>query len=268
MRPSSWTLPRQNRFPSPSRSWRRHRSVNVTAPETNGDSMTANEQPSRLSVSDAIAGRRSVRRFLDEPVRLGVVRDVLSKATRAPSGSNSQPWIVHVVAGESRRRVSAAVQAALEEELIKQPYYPYFPVDVGEPFASRRSEFGLGLTALDGFDRRDLEGLRNALRWNYRFFGAPIGLFFCLDRNLLHGSWLDIGMFMQNVMLLARSHGLESCAQVSWANYGGVVQRELSIPLDHVIVAGMSLGYADEAAAPNRLRTERAPVDEFATFHE
>jgi nitroreductase len=229
--------------------------------------MPKDNDTSSLSVRDAITGRRSIRRFLDTPVPPNVVRQILTKAAHAPSGTNSQPWLVHVVSGETRRRLSEAVVSALSDELVKQPYYPYFPGEVSEPYQGRRANFGAGLTALDGFNRRDPEGLKSALRWNYRFFGSPLGLFFCLDRQMLYGSWVDMGMFMQNVMLLARSYGLETCAQVSWTNYGAIVHRELSIAQDMVIVAGMSMGYADKQAAPNRLQTERAPVDEFATFH-
>jgi nitroreductase len=220
-----------------------------------------------LDVVSAVLGRRSIRRFLDRPVSLDVVRTILCQAAQAPSATNSQPWLVHVVSGDARRRISEAVLAATDEQLIKQPYYPYFPSDAGEPYVARRAEFGIAMTELDGFNRRDPEGLRQALRMNYRFFGAPIGIFFCLEKKMLYGSWVDIGMFMQNVMLIARSHGLDTCAQVSWTNYGAILHRELRLPEDRVIVAGMSLGFADSHAKPNELRTKRAAIDEFATFH-
>ncbi|HRK18537.1 MAG TPA: nitroreductase [Hyphomicrobiaceae bacterium] len=222
---------------------------------------------SGLDVVSAIVERRSIRRFLDRPVSLDTVRAILSQAARAPSATNSQPWLVHVVSGDTRRRISEAVLAATDVELVKQPYYPYFPTDAGEPYQSRRAEFGIAMTELDGFNRRDPEGLRQALRMNYLFFGAPVGLFFCLERKMLYGSWVDVGMFMQNVMLLARGHGLDTCAQVSWTNYGAILHKELSLPDDRVIVAGMSLGFADPEAKPNDLRTKRATIDEFATFH-
>jgi nitroreductase len=221
-----------------------------------------------LSVTAAISGRKSVRRFLPRPVEVSVVRGILAAACRAPSGSNTQPWGVDVVSGAPLKRLSARVLAELDAELVRKPNYAYLPDPLPAPYTERLSDFVSKLSALDGIDRRSAEGPRQALAWNYRFFGAPLGLFFHIDRSLEWGSWLDLGMFMQNVMLLARAHDLETCAQVSWTNYGHVVQDELQIPDSRMIVAGMSMGYADAVAAPNRLETPRETPDTFARFHE
>lgn len=218
-------------------------------------------------VRHVIAQRRSIRRFLGRPVDIEQVRAILATASRAPSGSNTQPWGVDVVSGTARDRISHRVLAALEDEVVRKPYYPYLPEPLPDPARLRQSDFAVRLGALDQIDRRSSTGPKQSLAWNYRFFGAPVGLFFHLDRAMQYGSWVDLGLFMQNVMLLARADGLDTCPQVSWANYGTIVQAELGIPKSRVIVAGMSLGYADPEALPNRLETPREPVDGFARFH-
>jgi nitroreductase len=221
-----------------------------------------------IAVTEAIRGRKSIRRFLPDQVAPSVVREILAAACRAPSGSNTQPWGVEVVSGASLERVSARVLAELDSELVRKPNYAYLPDPLPSPYKERLSDFAGRLSALDGIDRRSAQGPSQALAWNYRFFGAPIGLFFHIDRDLQWGSWLDLGMFMQNVMLLARARGLDTCAQVSWTNYGEAVQQELDIPPTRMIAAGMSMGYADPDAGPNRLETPRETTDEFARFHE
>lgn len=219
-----------------------------------------------MGVIDAIAGRRSVRRFLTKPVPDETIRSILAVAARAPSGTNSQPWLVHVVTGAARDRLSRAViEAARSGQHSAE--YPYAPRPWWEPFISRRRKVGYDLYALSGIARDDMAARTAAALRNFEFFGAPVGLFFTMDRRLLYGSWLDCGMFMANVMAAARAHDLETCPQQAWCEYGAVVHRELAIPEDQLLISGMSLGFEDKSAPENRLVTEREPVESFAKFH-
>lgn len=218
-----------------------------------------------LSLIDAIDGRRSIRRFRPDPVPEAVVRDILDRAARAPSGSNIQPWKVRVVSGAARRRLIDAVaesRAAGHEEAE----YRYYPDTWFEPFKARRRACGLGLYQLLGLTREDTAGMAAQQARNFALFDAPVGLFFSMDRRLNQGSWLDMGMFIGTVMLLARAHGLETCPQAAWVNHGATVHRVLGIPDDEIFLCALSLGVEDATAPENRLRTDRAPVDDFTLF--
>ncbi|MBU6267613.1 MAG: nitroreductase [Sphingomonadales bacterium] len=221
---------------------------------------------SGADVIAAVTGRRSVRRFLPTPVARETVRAILAGAARAPSGTNIQPWRVHVVMGAARDRLAAAGRAAGEADDFSLEYV-YVPDRLEEPYRSRRRKVGFDLYALYGVDRDDMAGRKAAMLRNYDFFGAPVGLFFTMERAMAQGAWLDCGMFMQNVMVLARACGLETCPQQAWCDIGGVVHAELGIPDDHIVLSGMALGFADPAARENTLVTERVGVEEFATWH-
>ncbi|MEZ5817384.1 MAG: nitroreductase [Hyphomicrobiaceae bacterium] len=227
--------------------------------------MTTRPDPTMTAV-EAVAGRRSVRCFLPTPISDSAVRDILAVASRAPSGTNSQPWFVHTVTGAARDRVSKAVIAAAKAGDRKEEY-AYTPNRWWEPYVSRRRKVGFDLYALYGIERNDMDGRMRAGLRNFEFFGAPVGLFFTMERALLYGSWLDLGMFMQNVMTIARTRGLETCPQQAWCDFSHILHRELGIDERHVIVSGMSLGYEDKSAKENTLVTERVPVDAFTTFH-
>jgi nitroreductase len=218
-----------------------------------------------MSVREAVVGRRSLRQFLPDPVPREIVEQILNDAARAPSGTNSQPWLTYVVTGATRERLSKAVIAAAKAG-ERQEEYAYFPDDIGEPYLSRRRKVGFDLYGLYGIDRKDMAGRQRASLRNFEYFDAPVGVFFTMDRRLQYGSWLDVGMFMQNFMVLARGHGLETCPQQAWCHYGPVVHRELAIPDSEVIVSGLSLGYEDTSAKCNTLVTERVPAAEFAKF--
>jgi nitroreductase len=220
-----------------------------------------------MTVREAVTGRRSVRRFLDTPVAIETVRQILADAARAPSGTNSQPWLVNVVTGKARARVVEAVTAAAIAGNAQQEY-PYFPDNAGEPYLSRRRKVGFDLYALYGVARNDVEGRKQAMLKNFDFFGAPVGLFFSMEKKMLFGSWLDLGMFMQNFMVLARGHGLETCPQEAWGHFGPTVHAAVGIPSDQVIVSGMALGVEDKSAKANTLVTEREPVEGFAKFRD
>jgi nitroreductase len=191
-----------------------------------------------MDVRDAVTSRKSIRRFLSTPIDLALVKSILTDASRAPSGSNTQPWRVEVVSGDSLKRVSNAVLEGLAKSIERKPYYTYFPDPLPAPYKDRLSDFA-----------------------------APVGMFFHLGRDMQFASWIDIGMFMQNVMVLAKWHGLDTCPQVSWTNYGDILHDVLEIGKDRLIVAGMALGYADPKAAPNQLETPREALGGFARFH-
>jgi nitroreductase len=219
-----------------------------------------------IKAIDAIAGRRSVRRFLDTEISEEVVEAILQLASRAPSGQNMQPWLVHYVTGETRARLCREVTAAAVARAPSDEY-AYFPERIHEPYLSRRRKVGFDLFALYGIDRDDMAGRQRALLANFEFFGAPVGLFFVMRRDWGLGAWLDLGSYMTNVMTLARAYGLETCAQQAWAEYGQAVRRVLPIDDDHVIVSGMAMGLEDKSAQVNSLVTVREPVEAFVTRH-
>ena len=219
-----------------------------------------------LSALEAVTGRRSIRRFLPTPVTNHTVHAILAAASRAASGTNFQPWLVHVVTGTVRDRLSAAVlSAATKGETSLE--YSYIPDTVKEPYISRRRKVGYDLYEKYGIDRADYPARKAAMLRNFEFFGAPVGLFFTMERDMALGAWLDCGMFMQNVMIIARAYGLETCPQQAWCDFGAVVHRELGIPREQILLSGMALGMADMTAPENTLVSERVPPHHFATWH-
>lgn len=220
-------------------------------------------------VDDAITTRRSIRAFLPTPVSRKTIEDILAVASRAPSGTNMQPWKVHVVAGAAKDRLAAAVQGAfLADRDGHHQEYKYYPDRFPEPYLSRRRKVGWDLYGLLGIARGETERMRLQHARNHVFFGAPVGMIFTIDRALEIGSWLDYGMFLENVMVAARGRGLDTCPQAAFAPFHKVIRAELGITDSEIVICGMSLGYADPDAPENRLVTERAPVAQFATFRE
>lgn len=219
-----------------------------------------------LSAYEAVVGRRSIRRFLPTPVPEETVDAILNAAARVPSGVNAQPWLVHVVTGPARERLSSSVRAAARAGELNFEY-AYLPERMDEPYLSRRRKLGHDLYALYGIGRHDKAAREEAMLRNFDFFGAPVGLFFTMERKMTLGSWLDMGMFMQGVMTIARAFGLETCPQQAWCDHGAVVHRELGIPDDHIILSGMALGHADPTAPENGLVSDRVPASEFTIRH-
>jgi nitroreductase len=215
----------------------------------------------------AVSGRKSVRAFRNEPVDDALVYKILDAAARAPSGQNMQPWLIHYVTGETRNRLCNAVSSAAVAG-DRSDDYDYFPKEIREPYVARRRKVGYDLFEIYGIERDDIEGRKDALLRNFQFFDAPVGLFFTMERDWGLGAWIDIGNIMTNVMILARSVGLETCPQQAWAEYGKPVREILDIPANHVIVSGMALGYADYDAKVNRLTTERVSANDFVTRHK
>jgi nitroreductase len=220
-----------------------------------------------MSAVQAVTGRQSIRRFLPQPVDEELVRVILQTAARAASGTNIQPWLVHVVSGDALERLSqAALAAAAADDFSLE--YSYLPAVLHEPYITRRRKIGYDLYEKYGIDRNDMQARKRAMLRNYEFFGASVGMFFTMDRKMGQGAWLDCGMFMQNVMIVSRAYNLETCPQQAWCDIGAVVHRELFIPDDHILLSGMALGYADWSAAENTLISDRVGVDEFCTWHQ
>ncbi len=216
-----------------------------------------------------MAGRHAARAFLPTPVPRATVEEILAVARRAPSGTNLQPWRVHVLSGAARQRLVDAVCAAYDaDEPGHEPEYDYYPAEFFEPYLARRRKIGWGLYGLLGITRGDAAGMRAQMRRNYEFFGAPVGLVFSIDRRMGRGGWLDYGMFLQNVMLAARARGLDTCPQVAWLAYHRIIAGVLGFGEQEMLVCGMCLGHIDPDAIENTLATERATLDEFVAFHD
>jgi nitroreductase len=218
----------------------------------------------------AISTRHCVRAFLPTPVPREMIEDILAVASRAPSGTNTQPWSVHVVTGHPKARLTAAVQSAYDDPRLLSSHteeYPYYPREWVSPFVDRRRKIGWDLYGLLGIAKGDRERTHAQHRRNYQFFDAPVGLFFTMDRVMEQGSLLDYGMFIQNIMVAARARGLDTCPQASFNQFHRLIEQELGLPQNERLLCAMSLGYADPSKVENSLRTEREPVRAFATFH-
>ncbi|HLS54566.1 MAG TPA: nitroreductase [Zeimonas sp.] len=220
-------------------------------------------------VDDAILSRRSTRAFLNRPVPRAVVEDILEVARRAPSGTNTQPWKVTVLTGEALQRLSRSILEAFDDparDAQHVPEYRYYPQRWTSPYLERRRKVGWDLYGLLGIGRDETARMHAQHGRNFTFFDAPVGMIFTIDRSLERGSWLDYGMFLQNVMIAARARGLDTCPQAAFVPYHRIIADALSLPAGDMVVCGMALGHADPAAVENRLRTVREPVVGFARF--
>jgi len=220
------------------------------------------------SIEEAMLSRRSLRAFRPDPVPRETVERILALASRAPSGTNIQPWMVTVVAGADRERLVKAMHAEFMqhgEEGWKREY-EYYPTKWRDPYLARRRKIGWDLYGLLGIGKGEREKTRRQHARNFLFFDAPVGLVVTLERDLPVGAWLDTGMFLQNVMLAARAFGLDTCPQAAIGSAHTVLRRELQIPQEQVVVCGMSLGYARADAIENTLVTGREPVAKFTRF--
>jgi nitroreductase len=220
-------------------------------------------------VDTALMTRRSIRAFLPTPVPRVEIEAILQAASRAPSGTNTQPWKVYVVTGESLVRLSQALLAAYDDpqrDALYQEEYPYYPRQWVSPYIDRRRKIGWDLYGLLGIGKSDKTRMHEQHAQNYRFFGAPVGLFFTIDRHMERGSWLDYGMFLQAIMTAARGRGLDTCPQAAFTPFHRVIAGHLDLAAQEQLVCGMSLGFADESALVNTLRTEREPVKRFTRF--
>ncbi len=218
-----------------------------------------------LTVTQAVLARHSVRAFLDTSVPRDLVEELLDTGSRSPSGGNLQPWHVDVVAGPALEELKAEVRAALASGL-EPPEFQVYPADIQEVHNARRRRCGEDLYASLGIARDDKPARWSQFMHNYELFGAPVGLFFSIDRGFDRPQWAHLGMFIQTVMLLAEEAGLATCAQESWAAARTPVSRFLQIPPQRMLYCGLALGHEDKDHPINRFRTDRAAVPDFATF--
>ncbi|HEX3810039.1 MAG TPA: nitroreductase [Rhizomicrobium sp.] len=222
-----------------------------------------------MNVSEAIATRKSVRAFRPDPIPRETIAEILAAASRAASGGNLQPWKVHVLLGDARSElVRRVADARKEHPMGEPPEYQIYPPHLTEPYRTRRFRIGEAMYAALGIPREDKAARLKFFSGNWEFFGAPVGLIFTMDRQMQEGQWADLGMFMGNIMLLARARGLHTCPQEAWAVWHKIIREYLAVPENEMIFCGMAIGYADEGAAVNVLQSERAPLEEFVTFRD
>lgn len=222
-------------------------------------------------VDAAITSRRAIRAFLPTPVAREDIEKILAVSARAPSGSNTQPWKVYVLTGAARERLCSAIVAAYSDpELVREhtEEYNYYPRKWVSPYIERRRKVGWDLYTLLGLTRDNKEGMTAQHARNFRFFDAPVGLIFTIDRVMDQGSWLDYGMFLENIMVAARGRGLDTCPQAAFTQFHRIIEQQLNLPPSEMVVCAMALGYADPDKIENSLETAREPVSGFARFLE
>jgi nitroreductase len=220
-------------------------------------------------VFSAIESRHSIRAYTDQPVTQAELETLFSVARYAPSGTNTQPWNVYVLTGPAKDKLCQAVLAEFYDPAKAATHteeYPYYPVKWQSPFVDRRRKVGWDLYGLLGIGKTDKDKMQAQHAKNFEFFGAPVGLIFTIDRVMQQGSWMDYGMFLQNVMIAARAMGLDTCPQAAWTQYHRVVKAQIDYPDNEMLVCGMALGHAQPDAIENTLRTEREPVSSFVKF--
>jgi len=231
--------------------------------------MTTITPESIAAVDEAITSRRSIRAFLPTPVARETIERILAVATRAPSGTNTQPWRVYVLTGDAKQALSRRVRAAYDDPAERATHteqYAYYPTEWVSPYIDRRRKVGWDLYGLLGIGKTDKVRMHEQHGRNYAFFDAPVGLIFTIQTVMQQGSWLDYGMFLQNIMVAARARGLDTCPQAAFTQFHRIIEEQLSLAADEMVVCGMSLGHADPDAVENRLVTEREPVSGFARF--
>ena len=229
------------------------------------------ESNAQKIVDAAITSRRSIRAFLPTPVAREDIEAILDVAARAPSGTNTQPWKVYVLTGAAKERLSSEILRAHNDPTPGREHteeYAYYPREWVSPYIDRRRKVGWDLYSLLGLTRDNKAGMHAQHGRNYRFFDAPVGMVFTIDRIMEQGSWLDYGMFLQNIMVAARGRGLDTCPQAAFTPFRRIIAKELGLPDNEMVVCGMSLGFADMGRIENSLVTERVPVNEFARFIE
>lgn len=225
--------------------------------------------PQQDAVDAAITSRRSIRAYLPDPVARDDIEQILAVASRAPSGTNTQPWKVHVLQGAAKTALSSAILAVHQDPALNSEHteeYPYYPREWKSPFIDRRRKVGWDLYGLLGLTRENKAGMAAQHARNFAFFGAPVGLIFTIDRIMAQGSWLDYGMFLQSIMVAARGRGLDTCPQAAFTQYHKVIAQQLQLPDNEMVVCGMALGWADTGKIENSLVTEREPLANFVRF--
>jgi nitroreductase len=221
-----------------------------------------------MRVSEAIKSRHSMRTFKPDPVAREDVEWIVTTASRAASNGNLQPWKLYITMGKARERLSKAVLKAMDEgDMGPGAEYGVYPKEFTPVYDQRRKLVGKQLYTLLGVPRGDTGGMQKQFRRNYLFFDAPVGMILCVERRMGGGQWIDCGIFLDQLMLLAREKGLHTCPQAAFSRFQHVVRRELKIPDDQIVICGLALGYADPDAVPNNLITERAPLEDYTTWY-
>jgi nitroreductase len=225
------------------------------------------------SVNAAMLSRFSCRAYSAKPVERSLLQDLLQTAARAPSGTNTQPWKVYVLQGASKDSLIDKVVAqhnaqAADPGLAQAESYDYYPEKWVSPFIDRRRACGFGLYGVLGIAKGDKAAMHHQQQQNFRFFGAPVGLIFTLDKVMGRGSLVDYGMFLQNIMLAARARGLHTCPQAAWNGFSNIILPHVGAADNELLVCGMSMGYADESALVNTFQTERESAETFTTWLE
>jgi nitroreductase len=227
------------------------------------------------SVDAAMLSRYSNRAFTSKPVERALLQNLLQVAGRAPSGTNTQPWKVYVLQGAKKdalvAQVCAAHDALAADPTLAAQYreeYDYYPEKWVSPYIDRRRECGFGLYGVLGLGKGDKAGMHAQHQQNFKFFGAPVGLMFTMDKVMGRGSLVDYGMFLQNIMLAARARGLHTCPQAAWNGFGKIIMPHIGAQDNEMLVCGMSLGYADEGALVNTFATTRVDAQDFTTWLE
>ena len=219
-----------------------------------------------MNVSDALLERKSTRAFSDRNVSLEITREILDAARHAPSGVNTQPWQVAVVMGEKKRSLCSLMEQQFRTQGNGTADYSYYPDEWVNPYRDRRKSCGLQMYSTLNIGREDKQKQQDQWAANYRAFDAPVAFFFFIDPILNTGSYIDYGMFLQSIMLVAVEKGLATCPQAALGEYPDIVKRELGYPLDSILIGGMALGYEEKGALVNSYRTDRQKVDDFTRF--
>lgn len=220
-------------------------------------------------VDTVITSRRSIRAFLSKPVEREEIVRILEVAARAPSGTNTQPWKVYVLTGATKDKLSSEILKVFNNPALAQQHteeYHYYPVRWTSPYIDRRRKVGWDLYALLNLKRDNKAGMHAQHARNYLFFDAPVGLMFTIERSMEKGSWLDYGMFLQNIMIAARGRGLDTCPQAAFIQFHQIIRDVLQLPDNEMLVCGMALGYADKNKVENTLQTERETIAGFVRY--
>jgi len=221
-----------------------------------------------MNVNEALISRRSVRRFLPDPVSQEKIDNILKGAAFAPSGHNIQPWHVYVVEGQKKQSITQSILNSIKDGSAKdmKNEFDYYPTEWFEPFVSRRRAVGFELYNLLGIGRDDFAARDKQMQENFHFFGAPVGMFITMDRRLATGTFIDVGMFIQSILVGARGEDLHSCGQVAFTKFHTLIAEQLKFKENEMLVCGVSIGYEDTSAPENALRVEKLQYSDFTTF--
>lgn len=221
-----------------------------------------------MNVSEALNTRKSTRAFLPKPVDKAIIDRILSAARHAPSGTNTQPWQVAVVTGDTKQQLCQELETAFRNQVDRKMDYHYYPEDWVDPYKSRRKACGLQMYSTLKITREDKQRQLDQWAANYRAFDAPVMLLFFMDGIMQTGSFLDYGLFLQSVMLMAVEEGLATCPQAALGEYPAIVKAKLGYPDDSILMCGMALGYEDKKALVNSYRTPREEVETFTRYFD